>query len=120
MKDCQVLIFHAHLSADGSFGHQLGRQLIFNVPGVGVRPASHQQPRRLHLALVILQRADDVQGRVSAERLKRHRRGIGAQFAHLTDLVTTEQPTLTFTMDTDDGWSRNMLSSSTLASSEAM
>lgn len=62
--------FTPYLFTSGSFRHELRRQLVFKVSAARVGSFSRQQSHRLHLIFMILQRAGDVQGSVSAERLK--------------------------------------------------
>ena len=62
--------FTPYLSTDGSFRHQVGRKLIFQVFDLVISSFIHQQPYRLHLSFMIFRRTDYVQGSVSTEHLE--------------------------------------------------
>lgn len=64
-----------HLFAHRALGHQLTRQLVFVISHPRICAFPHQQLHGFHLMFVVLQRAEDVKGRVSTERLKtKHKR----------------------------------------------
>lgn len=143
-KDSSAVFLTPYLFTNGPFRHQLRWKFIFRVSAPRVSSFSHQNLHSFHLSFMILQRTDNVQGSVSTECLKyihtethitylcvfglvRFAKDTSAlrwfkkyQNVGALNVNTTNWLTLTFTMDSEDGWSRKSCKSSTFASSQTM